>query len=96
MPEVTDEMRKENLRRFAYEDSLRKAYTSTFLTLEQAKQISQRGAEYLVKARGNKATIIDFINSHKDNEDRVMAILATLRQGPQRHYERDSGRQLHG
>ena len=51
MPEVTDEMRKENLRRFAYEDSLRKAYTSTFLTLEQAKQISQRGAEYLVKAR---------------------------------------------
>lgn len=78
MPEVTDEMRKENLRRFAYEDSLRKAYTSTFLTLEQAKQISQRGAEYLVKARGNKATIIDFINSHKDNEDRVMAILATL------------------
>ena len=50
MPEVTDEMRKENLRRFAYEDSLRKAYTSTFLTLEQAKQISQRGAEYLVKA----------------------------------------------
>ena len=78
LPHVSDEMRKENLRRFAYEDSIRKAYTTTFLTKEQAEKISERGAEYLVKSRGNKQTIINFISRHKDNEDRVMGILATL------------------
>ena len=78
MPYVSDEMRQENLRRFAYEDSLRKAYTATFLTQAEAEKISKRGAEYLVKSRGNKQTIINFINAHKDNEDRVMGILATL------------------
>lgn len=78
MPLVSDEMRKENLKRFAYEDSVRKAYTATFLTQEQAESISKRGAEYLVKSRGNKQTIIDFIKRHSDNENRVMAILATL------------------
>ena len=36
------------------------------------------GAEYIFKSRGNKQTIVDFINRHSDNEDRVMGILATL------------------
>ena len=77
-PYVSDEMRKENNRRFAYEDSIRKAYTATFLTKKQAEKINPRAAEYLVKSRGNKQTIIDFLARHKDNEARVLGILATL------------------
>ena len=78
MPHVSDEMRKENNRRFAYEDSIRKAYTATFLTKEQAEKINPKAAEYLVKARGNKQTIIDFLARHKENESRALGILATL------------------
>ncbi len=77
-PYVSDEMRKENNRHFAYEDSIRKAYTATFLTKEQAEKINPRAAEYLVKSRGNKQTIIDFLARHKDNEARALGILATL------------------
>lgn len=77
-PYVSDEMRKENNRRFAYEDSIRKDYTATFLTKEQAEKINPRAAEYLVKSRGNKQTIIDFLARHKDNEARALGILATL------------------
>ena len=57
---------------------MRKAYTATFLTRQQAEQINPRAAEYLVKARGNKQTIIDFLARHKDNEQRALGILATL------------------
>ncbi len=78
LPYVSDEMHKENQRRFALEDSIRKAYTATFPTMEEAKRINERGAEYIFKSRGNKQTIVDFINRHSDNVDRVMGILATL------------------
>ena len=78
LPYVSDEIHKENQRRFALEDSIRKAYTATFPTMEEAKRINERGAEYIFKSRGNKQTIVDFINRHSDNEDRVMGILATL------------------
>ena len=78
LPYVSDEMHKENQRRFALEDSIRKAYTATFPTMEEAKRINERGAEYIFKSRGNKKTIVDFIKRHSDNEDRVMGILATL------------------
>ena len=78
LPYVSDEMHKENQRRFALEDSIRKASTATFPTMEEAKRINERGAEYIFKSRGNKQTIVDFIKRHSDNEDRVMGILATL------------------
>ena len=78
LPYVSDEMHKENQRRFALEDSIRKAYTATFPTMEEAKRINERGAEYIFKSRGNNQTIVDFINRHSDNEDRVIGILATL------------------
>ena len=78
LPYVSEEMHKENQRRFALEDSIRKAYTATFPTMEEAKRINERGAEYIFKSRGNKQTIVDFIKRHSDNEDRVMGILATL------------------
>lgn len=77
-PYVSAEMRAENQRRFAQEDSIRKAYTATFLTKEQAAHINPRATEYLIKARGNKQTIIDFISRHQDNEDRTLGILSTL------------------
>ena len=77
-PYVSDEMRRENNRRFAYEDSIRKAYTATFLTKEQAEKINPRATEYLVKSRGNKQTIIDFLARHKDNEKRALGVLSTL------------------
>ena len=78
LPYVSDEMRKENNRRFAHEDSIRKAYTATFLNKEQAESINPKAAEYLVKARGNKQTIMEFLNRHKAGEERALAILATL------------------
>ena len=78
LPYVSDEMHKENQRRFALEDSIRKAYTATFPTMEEAKRINERGAEYIFKSRGNKQTIVDFINRHSDKEDRVIGILARL------------------
>ena len=75
MPEVSTEMRQENDRRFAYEDSLRMAYMDTFLTSEQALGIAeaagyqgaelQEAAEYLVKSRGNHDVIRQFL-AHGD------------------------------
>lgn len=78
MPYVSDDMHNENVRRFAYEDSLRKAYTATFPTMEEAKKINERCAEYIFKSRGNSKVIVDFINNHIDNMDRVAGILSTL------------------
>ncbi len=78
LPFVSEDMRKENQIRFAHEDSIRKAYTATFLTGEQAAAISQDCAEFLVKSRGNHETIANFIKKHADNKKRVIAILKTL------------------
>lgn len=78
LPFVSEEQRKENLRRFAYEDSLRKAYTSTFPTIDEAKAICPENPEFIVKSRGNKSVIVQFLDRHKDNRQRALAILATL------------------
>ncbi len=78
LPPVTDEMRKFNEQRLAYEDSIRHAYTATFLTREQAEKISVKGAEYIVKSRGNHDVITSFICRHSDNPDRALGLLATL------------------
>ena len=78
LPYVSHAMRAANQQRFEYEDSIRKAYESTFLTREQATKISPEGADFLVKSRGNHKTISAFIRHHKDNSKRVMALLATL------------------
>ena len=78
MPEVTPEQRAENDRRFAYEDSIRHAYMDTFLNEEEAKQVCDYGIEYIVKSSGNHKVIADFLNKHKDNKERALALLATL------------------
>ena len=68
IPEVPEALKKENQRRLAYEDSLRHAYEATF---------SQEGG-YLTTARGNWRTIKTFIESHRDQAERVNALLASL------------------
>ena len=67
MPKVSPEMAALNKARFAREDSIRKAYEATFISIEKAQEICPEAAEFLVKSRGNWKTIIDFINGHRDN-----------------------------
>ncbi len=78
MPKVSPEKAVENKLRFAREDSIRKAYESTFLDAERANSLSPTFADVLVKARGNWQTILEFISQHSDNMDRVMGILNGL------------------
>ena len=78
MPKVSPKMAAANKARFAREDSIRKAYVATFLDNEKAHQLFPEGAEYLVKARGNWKTVLDFINKHNDNKERVLGILKGL------------------
>lgn len=78
LPEVSEDMREANSRRLAYEDSIRKAYTATFLNAETAQAICPEAAELLVKSRGNKQTIMDFLNRHSDRQQRAIDLLSTL------------------
>jgi transglutaminase-like putative cysteine protease len=66
--EVTPEMRAENDRRLAEEDSIRSVYTATFLNGETARaEAGKLGVEgdeivgYLTAARGNWKELIDFL-----------------------------------
>ncbi len=78
MPKVTAEKAAENKVRFAREDSIRKAYEATFPDLERAQSLCPAVADYLVKARGNWQTILEFANSHSDKMERVLGVLAGL------------------
>ncbi len=70
IPVVTEEQAAENRRRFACEDSIRNAYVATFPTAEQAKAFAKElvvdelsMVKLLKDARGNHATIIEFLRS---------------------------------
>ena len=94
MPEVTKEMREENQRRFAYEDSIRKAYEATFYRQEQGARgkgqetaslnppvmgdFSEEQEKFLVTARGNWRVIKEFMERHSDQKERVETLLASL------------------
>ncbi len=79
MPKVTPEMATANKIRFAREDSIRKAYmASAFITAEQAQSISPVNADFLVKARNNWPTILNFLAEHNDHLDRATGILNGL------------------
>ena len=78
MPKVTPEMAAANKVRFAREDSIRKAYEATFVNAEKAQTLNPAVADYLVKARGNWRTILDFANRHSDNVNRVLGVLKGL------------------
>ncbi len=75
MPKVSPEMAAANKARFAREDSIRKAYEATFVNAEKARDLCPAAADFLVKSRGNWRTILEFINNHADNMDRVIGIL---------------------
>ena len=72
LPEVTDEQRAENNRRFAYEDSIRNAYIATMFDEAEARIYVDSQmykyienpydiADILVASRGNHATILEFL-----------------------------------
>jgi len=78
MPKVSPSKASANKLRLAREDSIRKAYESTFITVANAQQLSPAASDYLVKARGNWRTILDFVNKHSDNQERTIGILQGL------------------
>lgn len=78
IPKVSPDMAAANKVRFAREDSIRKAYEATFLTRDKANAINIAAADYLVRARGNWETILEFVNRHEDNPERAMVILSGL------------------
>ena len=78
MPTVTPGQAAINKQRLAREDSIRKSREATFISPEQARQLSPTIADYLVKARSNWQTILDFANNHDNNISRVVDILKAL------------------
>ena len=78
MPKVSPEMAAANKARFAREDSIRKAYEATFIDAEKAQSLCPDAAVFLVKARGNWRTILEFVNKHSDNRDRAIGVLSGL------------------
>ncbi len=72
---ATDEETAANARRLAYEDSLRNAYTATFPTKENYKQLmkpnpnltDEQAWEIIHKSEGNYREIVSFFDNHSDS-----------------------------
>ena len=83
LPEVTPAQRAENDRRMAYEDSVRKAYMSTFPDNETARgfvaefQLPAEAVRLVEGSCGNSKTITDFLIRAEDKE-RAVQLLASL------------------
>lgn len=83
---VTPEQAAENERRKVYEDSLRGAYTSTFLTPEQSMLLAyalgveaKKLTSIMTDARGNHNVLKQFLeNTPKADRDRAMALLGAI------------------
>jgi transglutaminase-like putative cysteine protease len=80
LPAVSASQRARNNARLAHEDSLRHAYTATFLTEEQARKWAKKHgydadsvAPLLVASRGNHATVCHFL-AHRKRRERNAAI----------------------
>lgn len=86
-PYVTEEQAEVNKRRLAREDSIRKAYETTFYSMEKQTADGEL-AELLMKARGNWQTIQDFYNAAADKQ-RALDILHTLNTKDLRDIDRD-------
>lgn len=78
LPPVPEELTRQNKVRFAYEDSLRKAYERSFLSADEAKQVYPQAAELLVKARSNWPVIAGFLYNHNDRPERALSLLRSL------------------
>ena len=88
VPFVSAEQAAENARRFAYEDSIRAAYVSTFITPKEALRfVESLGfgdaprdnlVEILRKSRGNHATIVKFLSETPVLERQLAYYLLTV------------------
>jgi hypothetical protein len=85
IPEVSKDKQTANLIRFAFEDSVRLSYTSTFFNDSTAANFANQNnlplnkvKDFLVKSRGNHDTITQFLLKHKGNLSRAIALLSTL------------------
>lgn len=74
VPSMTDEQVERNKQRLAYEDSLRQAYTATFYHEGQRPKDEEA---FLLKARGNHATLTAFLDQ-SDDHAKAMHILSLL------------------
>lgn len=82
LPEVTAEQRAENDRRFALEDSIRRAYEATFYTQEMGIEFAEKHnlnpeetvASMLVASRGNHDVITEFLASLDTDEKKAAGI----------------------
>ena len=81
--EVSPEQREINNKRLAYEDSVRTAYVSTFLSRQEAIKFarevgvdSTKAVEILLKSRGNHTGITSFLSSvpDKKREDAMLLL----------------------
>ena len=83
IPAVSPEMRAENDRRMAYEDSVRKAYNASFFTKEgaaafvAANGLPEGAAAQLEGSAGNGTVIASFLREAADKE-RAVNLLASL------------------
>lgn len=71
IPDVTPELRAENDRRFAREDSIRKAYMATFVQPDGTEK-----GRLLALSAGNHRVIAKFLEDHPD--ERALALLKSL------------------
>lgn len=86
LPQATPEQRKENDRRMAYEDSIRRSYTSTFATEAIAFALSRllstdsaATVKVLTESRGNHANIEYFLrNTPKDERAKALSLLLAI------------------
>lgn len=76
---ATEEETAANAKRLAYEDSLRNAYTATFPTKENFKQLmkpnsnltDEQAWEIIHKSEGNYAEIIKFLDNHTEENSAI-------------------------
>ncbi len=85
IPEVTPDMRAENDRRMAEEDSIRTAYVSTFYNDERAAEYARgkgfpKHSDFLVASRGNHDNISHFLAemAASDRKDDATGLLGSL------------------
>ncbi len=78
MPEVTEEQQRQNKRRLAREDSIRKAYEATFFRTADHPEVAPETALLLEKARGNWMTIKAFTDDNYLLQERALKILNSL------------------
>lgn len=78
IPDVPAALAEANKVRLAQEDSIRNAYTSTFITAKKAMRYPERSRDYLVKSCGNHSTILNFLNRYQGQEERAYKLLDCL------------------